>query len=159
MEFTKPKKIFIVYDDVMLTEALSDYLTRKVPHQVSCYHTGEEALKHIGSNPEIIILDFYMNTVVKDASTGMEVLEAIHKNYPNTKVIMLSDQDSLETATNCINNGAYNYFSKNEVAFIRINNSLVNIIESIEAAKKGVKLYQLAFVIIVLSFLMSYIFY
>ena len=120
MEFTKPKNIFIVDDDVMLTEALSDYLTRKVPHNVNCYHTGEEALKNIGSNPEIVILDFYMNTVIKDAATGMEVLEAIHKHYPNTQVIMLSSQDSYVKAAQTISKGAIQYVIKDEKAFDQI---------------------------------------
>src|SRR6478736_10070236 len=124
MEFTKPKNIFIVDDDVMLTEALSDYLTRKVPHNVNCYHTGEEALKHIGNNPEIVILDFYMNSVVKDAATGMEVLEAIHKNYPNINVIMLSSQESYVKAAQTISKGAIQYVIKDEHAFEKISQQI-----------------------------------
>jgi DNA-binding NarL/FixJ family response regulator len=120
MEFTKPKRIFIVDDDVMLTEALRDYLTRKIPHQVSCYHTGEEALKQIASNPEIVILDYYMNTVVKDAATGMEVLETINKHYPATNVIMLSSQESYVKAAQTISKGAIQYVIKDEDAFEKI---------------------------------------
>jgi len=104
----------------MLTETLSDYLTRKVPHKISCFHTGEEALKNIGSNPEIVILDYYMNTVVKDAATGMEVLDAIHKHYPNTKVIMLSNQESYVKAAQTISKGAIQYVIKDEDAFEKI---------------------------------------
>jgi len=47
MEFTKPKKIFIVDDDEMLTEALSDYLTRKAAHKISVFHTGEDCMQHL----------------------------------------------------------------------------------------------------------------
>ena len=54
---SRPKKIFIVDDDAMLTEALSDFLTRKVPHQVSVFPTGEACLPHLSENPDIIILD------------------------------------------------------------------------------------------------------
>jgi DNA-binding response OmpR family regulator len=32
MDYGSPKKIFIVDDDTMLTEALEDYLTRKIHH-------------------------------------------------------------------------------------------------------------------------------
>jgi DNA-binding NtrC family response regulator len=120
MEFSKPKKIFIVDDDVMLTEALSDYLTRKVPHEVSCYHTGEQAMKHLGSNPDVIILDYYLNTVVKDAATGMEVLESIKKHYPDASVIMLSSQESYAKAAQTISKGAINYVIKDENAFEKI---------------------------------------
>ncbi|WP_317899386.1 response regulator [Aurantibacillus circumpalustris] len=120
MEFTKPIKIFVVDDDVMLTEALSDYLTRKVAHQVSCFHTGEEALRRIGDNPDIVILDFYMNTVKKDAATGLEILEVIHKHYPSTMVIMLSSQESYVKAAQTISKGAIQYVIKDEDAFEKI---------------------------------------
>ncbi|MEI7897175.1 MAG: hypothetical protein WCJ26_09080 [bacterium] len=40
MNLDKPRKIFIVDDDTMLTEPLKDYLTRKTPHQVHVFSTG-----------------------------------------------------------------------------------------------------------------------
>lgn len=117
MEFEKPKKIFIVDDDPMLVEALTDYLTRKVPHQVSSFHTGEECLKHISENPEIIVLDYYMNTVEKNAANGMEVLQAIKKLYPAIHVIMLSNQERYAIAAQTIQKGAEHYVIKDENAF------------------------------------------
>ena len=58
MEYSKPKKIFIVDDDEMLTEALSDYLTRKVAHEISIFHTGEDCLQQISEN-----LDFSQENI------------------------------------------------------------------------------------------------
>ncbi len=120
MDFVKPKKIFIVDDDTMLTEALTDYLTRKVQHQVSCYHTGEECLKHISENPDVVILDFYLNTVQKDAANGLEILQTIKKHYPNTHVIMLSSQERYAVAMQTIQKGAEQYVIKDENAFEKI---------------------------------------
>ena len=59
MEYAKPKKIFIVDDDEMLTESLSDYLTRTVAHKVSIFPTGEDCLKHLDELPDIVILDYF----------------------------------------------------------------------------------------------------
>ncbi len=61
MDIAKPKKIFITDDDPMLTEALKDYLTRKVAHIVQSFHTGEECLKHLSEAPDVIILDWSQN--------------------------------------------------------------------------------------------------
>lgn len=120
MEVTSPKKIFIVDDDEMLTIAMSDYLTRDTPHDISIFHTGEECVKHISENPDIIILDFYLNTVKSDAADGLEILEAIRKHLPNTRFIMLSSQESYSTALQTIQKGAEQYVIKDEDAFEKI---------------------------------------
>ena len=73
MDIKSPKKIFIVDDDEMLTMAMSDYLTRETAHNISVFHTGEEASKHVGDHPDVVILDFYLNTVEENAANGLEV--------------------------------------------------------------------------------------
>lgn len=120
MEFSKPKKIFIVDDDSMLREAMSDYLTRKVPHKISSFSTGEECLKHISEEPEIVILDFHLNTVDKSAANGMEVLKTIKKHYPGIHVIMLSSQERYGIALQTIQKGAEQYVIKGDDAFEKI---------------------------------------
>jgi len=125
MKLGQPKKIFIVDDDEMLTEALSDFLTRNVNHDISVFHTGEDLLKHIFEKPDVIILDYYLNSVNKDAANGLEILETIHKQHlDNTRVIMLSSQDSYVTATQTIQKGAMEYIIKDEDAFQKIADSL-----------------------------------
>ena len=120
MEFTKPKKIFIVDDDEMLTEALSDYVTRKVAHKISIFHTGEDCMQHLSENPDVVILDFFLNTVKKDAANGLEVLEAFRKHLPETRFIMLSSQESYATAAKTIQKGAEQYVIKDDNAFQKI---------------------------------------
>lgn len=117
MDFGKPKKIFIVDDDAMLREALSDYLTRKVPHQVTVFNTGEECLKNLQEKPDVIILDYYLNTIDKDAANGMEILQQIKKSYPEIHVIMLSSQERYALAMQTIQKGAEQYVIKDENAF------------------------------------------
>lgn len=120
MNFKKPKKIFIVDDDNMLTEALTDYLTRSVAHVITAFHTGEECLKHLQELPDFIILDYYLNSVEKDAANGMEILATIKKHYPGIHIIMLSSQESYNTAMQTIKKGAEQYVIKDEEAFEKI---------------------------------------
>lgn len=115
-----PKKIFIVDDDIMLTEALSDYLTRETAHQITCFPTGEECLKHLQENPDVIILDYYLNSVQKDAANGMEILKTIKKNYRDIHVIMLSNQEQYGIAMQTIQKGAEQYVIKDNDAFANI---------------------------------------
>lgn len=120
MDLDMPKKIFIVDDDTMLTEALKDYLTRTTLNEIHLFNTGEECLKHLAENPGFIILDYYLNSVQKDAANGMEILEVIRKHYPNIHVIMLSSQEHYAIALQTIQKGAEQYVIKDETAFEKI---------------------------------------
>lgn len=120
MKLEAPKKIFIVDDDEMLTMALTDYLTRDVNHDIHVFHTGEDVVKHLSEKPNVVILDFYLNTVNKDAANGLEVLTAIRKHLPNSKFIMLSSQESYAKAAQTIQQGAEHYVIKGEDAFEKI---------------------------------------
>lgn len=116
----QPKKIFIVDDDIMLTEALSDYLTRKTPHKIHVFHTGEECLASLSEHPDIIILDYYLNTIQKDAANGMEILTSIRKQDKHIHVIMLSSQERYGIALQTIQKGAEQYVIKDTDSFQKI---------------------------------------
>lgn len=120
MEFEKPKKIFLVDDDTMHNELMKDFLTRKVAHYISVFTTGEEALKHLDEYPDVVVLDFWLNTVQKDAANGMEILDVIKKNYPHVHVIMLSSQEKYSVAMKTVQHGAEQYVIKGEDAFEKV---------------------------------------
>ena len=115
-----PKKIFVVDDDPMLTMALEDYLTRKTPHQVTVFETGEACLKNLAEGPDVIILDYYLNSIHKDAANGMEILQTIKKQLPNAHVIMLFSQERYGIAMQTLIKGAEQYVIKDETAFEKI---------------------------------------
>lgn len=116
----QPKRIFIVDDDIMLTEALSDYITRKTPHTVRIFHTGEDCLAHLDENPEIVILDYYLNTIHKNAANGMQILTEIRKQNKHIHVIMLSSQERYGVALQTIQKGAEQYVVKDENSFEKV---------------------------------------
>jgi two-component system, OmpR family, response regulator len=127
MTFGKAKKIFIIDDDPMLREALQDYLSRKIPHQIRLFNTGEECFEYMSENPDVIILDYYLNTVSKDAANGMQILEQLKKYYPGIHVIMLSSQEHYGIAMQTIQKGAEHYVVKDEKSFETIASILNEI--------------------------------
>ena len=120
MDYARPKKIFIVDDDPMLIEALSDYLKRSAAHQITSFETGEACLAQLSEKPEIIILDFHLNTRVKEAANGMEILQSIRRIDKNIHVIMLSSQERYAIAMQTIQKGAEQYVIKDETAFEKV---------------------------------------
>lgn len=118
------KKIFVVDDDEMLTMMLSDHLQKNPAYQVSVFHTGESAIENLNQNPDVVILDYQLNSVVEDAKDGMHILKAIKKMDNHMAVIMLSSQDNYGKAVQTIIKGALEYVVKDDNAFDRIDRIL-----------------------------------
>lgn len=127
MNIGKAKNIFIVDDDEMLSTALEDFLTRKTPHHITAFGTGEACLAQLSKEPDVIILDYYLNTVSRDAANGMEILQIIKKNYPGIHVIMLSSQERYGVALQSIQKGAEQYVIKDENAFEEIEKMIMEM--------------------------------
>lgn len=114
------KKIFVVDDDEMLSMALEDYLERKSNHEIRLFNTGEDCLEHIEEQPDIIILDYNLNSVKKDAANGLIILEEIKRLNDKVKVVMLSSQEASWIILKTVAMGVSEYVVKDENAFEKI---------------------------------------
>jgi len=114
------KKIFVVDDDEMLSMALEDYLCRKTECEIHLFSTGEECLQHLTEQPDIIILDYNLNSIDKNAANGLVILESIKKLNGAIKVVMLSSQEANWIVLQTIKMGAEEYVVKDEEAFEKI---------------------------------------
>jgi DNA-binding NarL/FixJ family response regulator len=114
------KKIFVVEDNEMMAMALEDFLTRETMHEVVLFGTGEDCLKQLRQQPDVVILDYNLNSENKDAQNGMQILEEIKRINKYIHVIMLSSQDAYGTALQTIRKGAEEYVIKDEDAFSKI---------------------------------------
>ncbi len=121
MKINTPLRIFIVDDDMLTAETLKDYITRETKHTVFVYATGEECIKHVSEKPDVIILDYYLNSKEKDAANGMEILKAIKKYHPEIHVIFLSGQERYGVAMQTIQKGAEHYVVKDKEAYAKID--------------------------------------
>ena len=84
-------KVFIVDDEPLLSEMLTDYLLNHHPNLfITSFLTGEECLKNLYENPDIIILDYHLNSKEMDAANGIDILKEIKLQNKTTPVIMLS---------------------------------------------------------------------
>ncbi|RSK38668.1 response regulator [Mangrovimonas spongiae] len=120
MQNTNPT-VFIVDDEPLLTTMLTDYLKEQyVGFNLRTFPTGESCLKHLHENPDIVILDYYLNSKEKDAANGIDILKEIKHRNKNLPVIMLSSQKSYGTASKTIMYGAVHYVIKGQDAFEEI---------------------------------------
>lgn len=113
-------KIFIVDDDEMLSMMLADHLQSNARYEIFTYATGEDCLKNLDKFPDLIILDFNLDSIEPYAANGLEVLQEIKRINNDIKVIMYSSQTQYGKALQTINKGAIEYVMKDNDAFQNI---------------------------------------
>jgi DNA-binding NtrC family response regulator len=123
----KKKLIFLVDDDALFLKSLEIEFSYKTKSTIRTFATGELCLKNIAQNPDIIILDYYLNGIAKNAINGLETLDRIKEVYPQMPVIMLSSQDKIAVAINCMKHQAFDYIVKSETAFLRLQKAITTI--------------------------------
>ena len=127
--------VYLVDDNELFISTLAIFLNEcfKSEIEISKFSTGEDSLKKIQENPkataDVVILDYHLNTESKEAMNGIDILKKIKEINRDIVVVMLSAEDKLSIATECIKYGAYEYVVKSETALIRAQNSIKNSME------------------------------
>ena len=119
--------LFLVDDDALFLKSLENEFADNTESVLKTYTTGELCLENISQNPDVIILDYHLNSINKNAINGLETLDRIKKANQAIPVVMLSSQDKIEVAVNCIKHQAFDYIVKSETAFIRLQKIITTI--------------------------------
>jgi len=141
MQNTKNPLIFVVEDNQMYNKLVVSYLKTNKLTNVESYLTGEEALKNMDKNPDIVIQDYLL-----EGMTGIEVLIKAKKTNPDVEFIFLSGQDSIDIAINSMKYGAYDYIVKDQMALQKLVNK-INKINSVTELVKSNKRYKVSVVL------------
>ena len=120
-------KLFLVDDDAVFLKALEIQFMEQVDFEIETFATGELCIQNLEKKPDIIILDYHLNGIIKNAINGIETLDEIKKVNAGIPVIMLSSQDKIEVAVSCIHHKAFDYIVKSETAFIRLQKVISSI--------------------------------
>lgn len=133
-------KIFLVDDDTLLLKSLEIEFLELADFDVETYATGELCVENLAHQPDIIILDYHLDGIDKNAMNGIDTLDKIKEFNPEIQVIMLSSQDKIEVAVNCMHHKAADYVVKSETAFIRLQKKIATIL-SIKKMEKELTWY------------------
>jgi two-component system, OmpR family, response regulator len=119
--------LFLVDDDALFLKSLQNEFTLNTESEIKTFVTGELCIESISENPDVIILDYFLNSVDKNAVNGLETLDRIKAINPGIPVIMLSSQDKIDVAVNCMKHQAFDYIVKSETAFLRLQRTITTI--------------------------------
>jgi len=120
-------RLFLVDDDAVYLKLLEIDFLEHADFTVETFATGELCLEKLSHKPDVVILDYHLDGIDKTAINGIETLDKIKSFDPNIPVVILSSQDKIDVAINCMHHKAYDYVVKSETAFMRLQKIITRI--------------------------------
>jgi len=136
MENNKKIQLFLVDDDALFLKSLEIDFCQHSDYNIETFATGELCIENLSNNPDIIILDYRLDGIEKKAMNGIQTLDKIKSFNPEIPVLMLSSQDKIEVAINCMLHKAYDYVVKSESAFVRLEKKIKTIVSFKETERE-----------------------
>jgi DNA-binding NtrC family response regulator len=121
-------KLFLVDDDALFLKSLEIDFLQQADFDIQTFETGELCVEALTRTPDVIILDYYLDSITKDAMNGIETLDKIKTFSPDIPVVMLSAQDKIDVAIECMHHKATDYVVKSETAFIHLKKIITNVL-------------------------------
>ena len=131
----KPFKIFVVEDNEWYNKLLVHSLSLNPDFEIHSFTTGKEMLKMLSDNPNVITLDYRLPDCL-----GEELLLKIKEFNPSIEVIIISEQEEIETAVELLKAGAYDYIVKSKDIRDRLFNVIQHIRDNASLQKRIVDL-------------------
>lgn len=122
-------KLFLVDDDAVFLKSLEIEFLQHADFIIETYATGELCIKNLSHNPDVIILDYHLDGIDKNAMNGIQTLDKIKLFNQDIPVIMLSSQDKIDVAISCMHHRAFDYVVKSETAFMRLQKIITTIFQ------------------------------
>ena len=120
-------KLFLVDDDAVFLKLSEIEFLENADFIIETYATGELCVAHLDHKPDVIVLDYHLDGIDKNAMNGIETLDKIKRYDSDIPVIMLSSQDKIEVAVDCMHHRATDYVVKSETAFLRLKQVITHI--------------------------------
>lgn len=122
-------KLFLVDDDAVFMKLLEIEFLENGDFDIETFASGELCMENITHGPDLIILDYHLDGIDRDAINGLDTLDNIKAFNPDIPVVMLSSQDRIDVAINCMHHKAFDYVVKSETAFMRLQKIIDTIFE------------------------------
>jgi DNA-binding NtrC family response regulator len=130
MRNLKKKLIFLVDDDALYLKSLEIGFQECTQYEVMSFATGELCVESLNLKPEIVVLDYLLDGIDKKAMNGLKTLDKIKAFNEYIQVIILSAQDKIDVAVNCMKHNAFDYIVKSETANLRLHKAIATIFKN-----------------------------
>lgn len=121
--------VFIVEDNPMYAKTLESSIKASFPemNQVKTFPVGETCLMELRRNPDVIIIDYFLDSKYEDAETGLEIIRQIRAEKPDVNIIVLSSQNDIDVVVEAVDKYNCSYVKKDEDAFAKVELLIANL--------------------------------
>jgi two-component system, OmpR family, response regulator len=121
------KLIYVVDDDPFITMLVVKRFSTE-GYRIIDFNYGEDCLKALNKNPDLIILDYIFHKSGQEVMNGMEVFDKIKEIKPDVPVIMLSGQDRGDLVLELARKGIDDYVIKDNNLIDNLNASIKELL-------------------------------
>jgi DNA-binding NtrC family response regulator len=114
--------IFVAEDDEWYNKLLVYNLSLNPDYVVKSYTKVGDLMNDIHLNPDVVTLDYRLPDMLGD-----EALRRIKQYNQDIEVVVISEQENIETAVELLKSGAYDYLVKSKDIRDRLLNTINNI--------------------------------
>ncbi|MBW6460727.1 MAG: sigma-54 dependent transcriptional regulator [Bacteroidales bacterium] len=115
-------RIYIVEDNEWYNRLLVHTLGMNPDFEVKSFFSGNELLNNLQKPPDVVTVDYRLPDI-----KGSELLKRIRQFDERIEVIIISEQDDVQTALDLLKEGAFDYLVKNDEMPARLHNALSKI--------------------------------
>jgi len=114
--------VFIVEDSPVYANTLKIFLQSAFPQarEIKVFPVGETSLMELHRNPDLIIMDHFLDSKYPDAETGLEIIRKIREEKTDMNIIVLSSQKEIDVVIEAVKKLNCSYIKKDNDAFARI---------------------------------------
>ncbi|PWL30603.1 MAG: regulator [Fluviicola sp. XM-24bin1] len=123
--------IYVVEDDEWYNRLLVHSLSLNPDYTVKGFHSAKEVLRELDNGPAVITVDYGLPDI-----NGDELLAKIKETDPSIEVIIISEQEKIETAVSLLKSGAYDYLVKSKDIKEMVLNTVNHICNNFDLRKE-----------------------
>ena len=131
----KELKVFLVEDDIYFNKVVERYLLKigfknQYDMEIVCFYNGQDCINELGQNPDLVILDFYLDSNNDITCTGYDVLQKIKAENIDTMVVIMSQQHEWANfRKEFIEFGALDFLRKDDELYDNLQNLITDNLE------------------------------
>lgn len=131
----QPFTVFVVEDNDWYNRLLVHHIELNPEYEAKGFSNAKDLLAALSEKPGAVTLDFRLPDM-----DGLEVLRRIKEYDASIEVVVISEQEEIETAVELLKSGAYDYLVKSDDIKERLHKTLTHIRQHAGLKEKIVRL-------------------
>ncbi len=114
-------KIFVIDDDPFFLNSIKENFSKEANYSLFCFNSGEQALLEAYKKPDLVFVDYYLDSKFPDAENGFRIINSFKVLLPNAKLTLITSSTNINLINEIKALENVNYIYKNNAVFSEIN--------------------------------------